>query len=431
MNQYIKTKKSQSTYIKKNIYDNNQIYNNILNIIKNKVAPNISKLIEILFFDFVNKEYGDGYIYCMYNDVFKSYGENVYKIGRAENIENRFKSYCTPYLDDSELKYKSNKTRYDKLTEKLVFNSLSSCRIKKKREFFKCDINLIIKTIDEIVKYVNQFEFLINYYNEGVYTQKIQNYLNNVYKILMTNKSEFEKYIIYNIMPDAKKNLNTKIINADKKNNIIKNILSANDIDTNEYRTIYNKLKSNEATNNDKIKLEKHLLKINWNVNEITQDFMDKFYGKTYVLFNLRWLIDNSKIKPFIDFGNNVSFNKMQILEKIKIIQQLLLKLGYENINDTKKIEKYIFKENMKKVLNECDIFINPQKYKLSPDFKKEKIISIKSFLGLVNTILKEFGVKIKNVRDSNHKEKINGKWKTIGKNIYYINFIDNINDYI
>ncbi len=369
----------------------------------------------------------------MYNDVYKLYGENVYKIGRAENVNKRFGSYCTSYLDNSKMIYKSNKTKYDRITENLVFNLLSSYRIKKKREFFKCDTNLIIKSIDEVIKHVNHTDFLINYYNEGVYMQKIQNYLNNVYKILMTNKNEFEKYIIYNIIPDTKKKLNTKIINTNKKNNIIKNILSANDIDTNEYRTIYNKLKLNEATNDDKIKMEKHLLKINWNVNEITQDFMNKFYGKTYVLFNLRWLIDNSKIKPFIDFGNNVSFNKMQILEKIKIIQQLLLKLGYENINDTKKIEKKTFIENMKNALNDCDICINSKKYKLSLNKKdkKDKIITIKSFLGLVNTILKEFGVKIKNKQTSNSKEKINDKWKTKKKNFYYITFINNINDYI
>ena len=39
-----------------------------------------------------------GYIYCIYNESFKSYGENTFKLGRTGNLNNRLANYTTYYI---------------------------------------------------------------------------------------------------------------------------------------------------------------------------------------------------------------------------------------------------------------------------------------------------------------------------------------------
>ena len=43
-----------------------------------------------------------GYLYCLYNPAFKSFGENVYKLGRSGNLDNRLASYTTYYVEPSQ-----------------------------------------------------------------------------------------------------------------------------------------------------------------------------------------------------------------------------------------------------------------------------------------------------------------------------------------
>ena len=41
--------------------------------------------------------------------------------------------------------------------------------------------------------------------------------------------------------------------------------------------------------------IQKYLYKKNWKIDIINNDFLDKYYGKTYILFNLRLLINDIK----------------------------------------------------------------------------------------------------------------------------------------
>ena len=66
-----------------------------------------------------------GFIYVMWIDVFQHYGENVYKVGKSQDVQKRMQSYATSYVKPVELKYISIKCDNYSLAEKLVFYKLS------------------------------------------------------------------------------------------------------------------------------------------------------------------------------------------------------------------------------------------------------------------------------------------------------------------
>ncbi len=98
-----------------------------------------------------------GYLYVLFNDVYKMYGEHVYKLGRTINEINRMRSYTTPFKDKSKYLYVSEQFDNCVHAERVLFWLLRHRRIKKEREFF--DITLdgainIIKRLESLDKKV-------------------------------------------------------------------------------------------------------------------------------------------------------------------------------------------------------------------------------------------------------------------------------------
>jgi hypothetical protein len=52
-----------------------------------------------------------GYIYVMQNEMFNFYGSDVYKIGKAKDIEQRMIGYTTSYIEPVEIKFSSKKCK--------------------------------------------------------------------------------------------------------------------------------------------------------------------------------------------------------------------------------------------------------------------------------------------------------------------------------
>jgi hypothetical protein len=95
-----------------------------------------------------NKNDTNGYLYIMYNSVFKQYGENVYKLGRTNNLKNRMTSgYTTSYIEPSEYLYTTRLFTNCIQAERILFFLLRKNRIRDKREFFKVDLQVIKDTI--------------------------------------------------------------------------------------------------------------------------------------------------------------------------------------------------------------------------------------------------------------------------------------------
>ena len=88
-----------------------------------------------------------GYLYVLWNPVYDNYGQNVYKLGKTVNLPKRKGNYITPYIDESIYKYTSPYFDDMDSAEKILFALLHKYRIKNKREFFQCDLEIIIANI--------------------------------------------------------------------------------------------------------------------------------------------------------------------------------------------------------------------------------------------------------------------------------------------
>lgn len=81
-----------------------------------------------------------GWLYCLCNPGFKSYGENVFKIGRTNNLKRRLTEYRTGFLHDSYYICVSEREfRDSRRAESLLFYLLRRHRLKDNREFFCCE----------------------------------------------------------------------------------------------------------------------------------------------------------------------------------------------------------------------------------------------------------------------------------------------------
>lgn len=181
-----------------NIYEQNNTYD------KNAfILLCVNDFVEYM----VNGQYindNEGYLYCLYNEVFVHYGNDVYKLGMSKNIQKRLMQYVTSYIKPCEIKIESSKLRYIQYAESLLFDILKQYRVSPDREFFQVDLKIIQNTFSEIT-----------------------NIFNNAHTLLDTLK----KYILKSIYPTPKNY--TKIYNNEiiehhnlqiEKENIIKNV---------------------------------------------------------------------------------------------------------------------------------------------------------------------------------------------------------------
>lgn len=120
----------------------------------------------------MSKDVLSGYLYILYNDIYKSYGPNVYKVGRSVNLKNRMNSYTTPFLDKSKYLYTSRKFEDSVKAERVLFYIIRSYRIKDQREFFNLPL-------DSIIKSINRLENLKDHTISRLYSNIIHNVCSN------------------------------------------------------------------------------------------------------------------------------------------------------------------------------------------------------------------------------------------------------------
>ena len=272
-------------------------------------------------------EIKSGYIYCIYNPIFKYYSENTYKLCQTANLVNRINAYITCYIEKSEYKITSIELLDKNLADKLLFDELKNYRISSNREFFSCDFEIIKNAFNKIEKFFEEYNTL----------EKILKYYLNE-----TNKEIDNKNIIDDIIL-----IETKI----DKEYIIKN-LTANDklfLNTNELlnkhinlQCYYNDKIYTTKTIKLKINLCKELMKIlNINSFEDLNKDISKYFS---TIVDNKWLTDNliSIIKTFklseIKYNTNEYYKLYQMYISIMTIlfdKNLLLnfrvKINYKN----------------------------------------------------------------------------------------------------
>ena len=216
----------------------------------------------------------------------------------------------------------------------------------------------------------------------------------------------------------------------------IKGICEAEDINEKIYKQYLQNQSKNTATEAQKYAIEKYLYKKHWKIEEITEKFLNQWFRKTYVLDNLKGLLDESMISDkqmfTVDHNNKdnyLLYGKAKQKQRILMIKELINCMGF----DLQKVGELIinretFVENMEKCIKECKIFINGKECEILFGCKLKQFKSVKAFIGYVNSLFKNWGLQVfsceKTIRDIKTK-------KYISEYTYNLNYYQTINKYI
>jgi hypothetical protein len=148
-----------------------------------------------------------GYVYVLYNPMFNTYGE-CYKIGQTKDIKSRLNSYTTSYPEKCEIKYSKQIKNY-KEVERVVHKLLRESRMSSAREFFRCNIENIVRLIEKVCKYTR--EELLKVLEEKE-TEKNLKIKNKMYSCEICGSSYTQKQHLNRHMKTSQKCLSLKDI---------------------------------------------------------------------------------------------------------------------------------------------------------------------------------------------------------------------------
>jgi hypothetical protein len=281
------------------------------------------------------------------------------------------------------------------------------------------------------MKETNNFKMVTEYKtinNKRVKTTNYDNYTTNyIYNIVEErNKKPFyflnklkeiveSKGHIFNYEPLIKRKRGIPGMN-----NLFLELVETPLIHRSEYICINEQKKYNNATREDKIKVAKYAYCSLLGIDNFNYDIIKTFYHKRHTIFNLINIIDKDNYDKTEEAENKIN------LEKLEMVEDIIIKLGFNNIFDNK---KYITAEELLKqfkIIYESNKIYKFQKMaKLIfeiPYFKLDDKTSIKKILGNLNTILCQYSLKI-----SNKQQTI----KNVKFNMYYIEILNNVDEII
>ncbi len=243
-----------------------------------------------------------GYIYCMHNEMFKFYGENVHKCGNSCDVEKRLNQYTTSYPKPSKILILSETFVDKNFAESLLFFYLKDYKMEVDREFFNCDINIIQSAFNKVKEFFDKYKTkdkLFKYLNKNNYTE--------FYSFNDTEKIKLLQSIKKNNLCDKIKNdlhLKNDITEENFVNELNKKL---SELSYEEFNNYYNKNYQDYiiySDSLDKIKilfwLEKELNINRFDINSININEIDNIKNK---------LLDNCD-NLYIIFKNNESKSK-------------------------------------------------------------------------------------------------------------------------
>jgi hypothetical protein len=377
------------------------------------------------------------YLICLRTHIDSK--NKVFKLGRTYSVHKRF---FTDYPKNSILLYLCKvKDAYHVEWEMIkIFTKLFTRKLDLGNEYFKGNISDLIKCATYVINHMNQkIDVDDNFISiRNKYKHRLHFKLNNEDHI-DDNDNEF----IFNTVddedvkipdpPNQKKITNQKI----KKLNFREGIIGVDNIDSRQYEKYMDLYTNNKSllSENELYSLERYLYMNYWNVDDIDEEFLDKWFRKTYVLYNLRQLkgVNDDEDLITIDLHTDkkyLNYEKAKQNQRIEYVKDLVVTMGFnfDNINKDSTISKDIFDENRKKCIKNCKIFTNSMKTESLFDVKINNIQSNRAFMGFINTLLQHYGVYIKSDRKSIRDQKTKRKTDSY---FYYIDYILNIVNYI
>ena len=204
---------------------------------------------------------------------------------------------------------------------------------------------------------------------------------------------------------------------TEKKDLANKDVKEADDIDD----TVFNMLQVDKKKNNlseiDKYKLEKYYYKKLLGVDVLDDNIINKFC-KNSKISNFINLVDVGNYK--IQYDDAKFYNK----QKLDIVLSVINQLGYNNIFDNKLLSDKELNERFEYIKINNELFKNDNiKFLFNMLLiKRNKLDSNKAVLGLINSVLEPYSVKIQSVQ-----KKVNGKHQYF----YKLELLDNIDEII
>lgn len=298
---------------------------------ENISASNLKQLLEYLNKTNVDKQEIINYyrpisgnIYCLHNEIFKFYGDNVYKCGNSYDVDKRLNQYTTSYPKPSKIILLSEIFIDKNLAETILFYYLKEYKMELDREFFNCDINIIQDAFtnvkDFFIKYQSK-EDIINYFLS-------ENY-NNFYQSKDTDK--------------------IRLLCLIKKNNLHEKIKEIIEIDNIDDDSTFNKIIAKKLLDLNKDEFNK-IYQNNYNDFGSYSTYLDKiktiFWLEEILNFE-RFKIDNIEIEDLVNIKHQLIINIDIIFllfknnsSKSKIIKSIKYKIN--SILNSNYLEKFI-----------------------------------------------------------------------------------------
>ena len=165
-------------------------------------------------------------------------------------------------------------------------------------------------------------------------------------------------------------------------------ILATPNINDDEYKELLSKQKQGTASKSDKFKIRKHVLKHNLGLDELNEDVL-----KSFDVHSIPHFISLIDIKNIRDHDDNQT---LEAINRSSTIKQLIQEMGFANVFDNSAIPKETFLATTTNIIANNEIFKNIANTRIRFNLTKEANCKTnKAFLGMVNTILERYSLKI------------------------------------
>lgn len=272
-----------------------------------------------------------GYIYCIHNEMYNYYGPNIFKLGCTENLEKRIANYTTSYIEQPCYKITSKILCDNTIAEKLLFNKLKIYRIKNRREFFNCDLEIIKIAIQETRDFLSKYDtrdklIELAITNLAIYRNEFTQYLTDTSSAYSPiNKTEDE----------VKEKEIDELILADK--------------DTDKFDVVKHKL---AKTKHDKNILTAKHIRDTFGLNHLDKPFLvdlkrvsnvEKFKNALIFLANEKYR------KQYIEKYKNIEFVHIiaNLFKRIDLIESFIRLFWRDGLLSTDVIDVYSIKGNI------------------------------------------------------------------------------------
>lgn len=175
------------------------------------------------------------------------------------------------------------------------------------------------------------------------------------------------------------------------------NILNAKDVTHSQLTALIEKQEKNEATSEEKYQIERYMYKNEWKIKELDEKMLAKCFRRTHILHNNRD-INNLECKAFKSVDEDYADVDLKIKQKkLTYVNELLQVLTFkdkENAFTEATVSADQFQKLQTKAMTKCKLFTDSNVQMLF-GLKKHSTKSVKSFLGFINCVFSNYGIKI------------------------------------